>query len=236
MPIQVTCPKCLTRFAVAEKYAGKEGPCPKCKGKITIPKLEDELVIHAPVGDAPKDAKGRSVLKTAKRKDTKFQPLVAAGLAGAALLILLGALVLRFSPALQQSPAVLLAFAAIVGPLSAWGGYTFLRDAELEPFVGKELWIRCAVCGIAYAALWGVYCLIAGQINPEWQVPGKGLEIWQVLVPAAAAIGIGTLAAFASLDLEPAVGLLHCLMFFVITVGLRFVAGLPALPGFLMGT
>ena len=66
MPIQVTCPnpKCLTRFSVADKYAGQKGPCPKCKTVITIPKKEDEVVIHTPVhseaGGA--DASGRKVL------------------------------------------------------------------------------------------------------------------------------------------------------------------------------
>ena len=48
MPINVTCPGCLKRFSVADKFAGKKGPCPKCKKIITIPKKEDEVVIHAP--------------------------------------------------------------------------------------------------------------------------------------------------------------------------------------------
>ncbi len=42
MPIQVTCPGCLKRFTVADKHAGKQGPCPACKKPITIPKLEEE--------------------------------------------------------------------------------------------------------------------------------------------------------------------------------------------------
>jgi hypothetical protein len=37
MPIQVTCPGCKAQFNVSEKFAGKKGPCPKCKAVITIP-------------------------------------------------------------------------------------------------------------------------------------------------------------------------------------------------------
>ena len=78
MPIQVTCPGCLKRFSVADKFAGQKGPCPKCKQIITIPKKEDEVVIHAPDHSeaGAVGASGRNVLKTFKRKDTKFQPLV----------------------------------------------------------------------------------------------------------------------------------------------------------------
>ena len=72
MPINVTCPKCLTKFTVGDQHAGKTGACPKCKGPITVPSKEDEIVIHAPeFGEAgAKDAKGRSVLKPIARKET----------------------------------------------------------------------------------------------------------------------------------------------------------------------
>src|ERR1700748_3832091 len=99
MPIQVTCPnpKCLKRFSVADKFAGQKGPCPNCKQIITIPKAEDAVVIHAPDHSeaGAGDAKGRNVLKTFKRKDTKFQPLLFTGVIGAVLVALLAALVIR---------------------------------------------------------------------------------------------------------------------------------------------
>ena len=34
MAIDVTCPSCHTRFQVSDKFAGKSGPCPKCKNTI----------------------------------------------------------------------------------------------------------------------------------------------------------------------------------------------------------
>lgn len=39
MPIQVTCPGCKATFSVSEKFAGKQGPCPKCKAPIQVPKV-----------------------------------------------------------------------------------------------------------------------------------------------------------------------------------------------------
>ena len=37
MPIQVTCPSCLKRFQVSDKFAGKSGPCPNCKKSLRVP-------------------------------------------------------------------------------------------------------------------------------------------------------------------------------------------------------
>ena len=91
MAIQVICPGCLTSFSVADQHAGKEGPCPKCKKKITIPEIGEEVVIHAPAHEGPTDAKGRSVLKTKRKKDAGFNPLIATGVGVTVLLTLLAA-------------------------------------------------------------------------------------------------------------------------------------------------
>ncbi len=40
MPIRVQCPQCRAEFQVNEKFAGKKGPCPKCKNTIEIPRGE----------------------------------------------------------------------------------------------------------------------------------------------------------------------------------------------------
>ena len=74
MAILVVCPTCKSRFQVSEKFAGKQGPCPKCKAVITIPRVEDEVKIHAPEeyagggSVAAKDASGRAVLKPISRQ------------------------------------------------------------------------------------------------------------------------------------------------------------------------
>jgi hypothetical protein len=237
MPIQVTCPnpKCLTRFSVADKFAGQKGPCPKCKTVITIPKKEDEVVIHAPVHSeaGAVDASGRSVLKTYKRKDTKFQPLVFTAVIGAVLIALLIALVIRSSgpPELWLKALA----AAVLGPPLAWAGYTFLRDPELEAHQGIGLIIRSLACGLVYAALWGVFWFLAykffGFGMPGTDATKHGLLIWQLVVIAVPVFAAGTLAGFASFDLDPGSAFFHCALYFAVTVMLRLVAHMPAVPG-----
>ena len=46
MAIQVICPGCMRRFEVADRFAGKKGPCPRCGHIIEIPK--EQVVVHAP--------------------------------------------------------------------------------------------------------------------------------------------------------------------------------------------
>lgn len=229
MAINVTCPSCLKRFTVADEHAGKTGPCPKCKKPITIPDAEEAVVIHAPKHDGPTDATGRPVLKTSRRKDGAFDPLVATGVAIVCLLTLLAAFLLRGKPE-ADSWAVLAGGSLLLGPLIAWAGYSFLRDSELEPYQGGALWLRASIAGLVFAIAWFVYYHLAGQLGGEvWQA--EGLQTWQMLIAGGVAVGIATFGSFASLDLEPIMGFFHCSLYFVVTVLLRWVMALPALPG-----
>jgi hypothetical protein len=232
MPIDVICPGCHARFKVADKFAGQQGPCPKCKAPITIPKLEDQVVIHAPdhSESGAVDSKGRNVLKTYRKKDTKFQPLIFTGVVGVVLVLLLVALVLR---GMKGQPDTLMTTlgAILLGPPLAWAGYTFLRDDELEAYEGMGLAIRSVACGLVYALLWGVYMFVGGQL---WGADAfaKGLEIWQTVALVIPTLAIGTGAAYVAFDLEPGSGFFHVAMYFATTVVLRLVAGMTVLPGF----
>jgi hypothetical protein len=219
----------MKRFAVADKFAGQKGPCPKCKVIITIPKKEDEVIIHAPEHSeaGAVGAGGRHVLKTYKRKDTRFQPLVFTAVIGAVLVALLIALVIRSA----GSPELWLkSLAAIVlGPPLAWAGYTFLRDPELEAHQGTGLIIRSLACGLVYALLWGLFWFLGDRFFGDDMK--KGLQVFQMLVLIIPVFAAGTLAAFASFDLDPGSAFFHCAMYFAVTVLLRLVAHLPAVPG-----
>lgn len=225
----------MKRFSVADKFAGQKGPCPKCKTVIQIPKKEDEIVIHAPEHSeaGAVGISGRNVLKTYKRTDTKFQPLVFTAVVGSVLVALLVALVIRST----GSPEWWLkALAAVVlGPPLAWAGYTFLRDPELEAYRGMPVLLRSLACGVVYALLWAVYWFLAyrffGFGAPGTETTKHGLEIWMMGVLVAPVFAAGTLAAYASFDLDPGSAFFNCAMYFAVTIILRLVAHLPALPG-----
>jgi hypothetical protein len=232
MPINVICPGCHARFTVADKFAGQQGPCPKCKAPISIPKLEDQVVIHAPEHSeaGAVDSKGRHVLKTFRKKDAKFQPLIFTGVAGVVLVTLLVALVLR---GMEGQPDNVMTWlgAILLGPPLAWAGYTFLRDDELESYQGIGLAIRSIACGLVYALLWGVYMFVGAQFWGSEAI-SKGLEIWQLVALVIPVLAIGTGAAYVAFDLEPGSGFFHAAMYFATTVVLRLVAGMSVLPGF----
>lgn len=234
MPINVTCPGCMKRFSVADKFAGQKGPCPKCKTVITIPKKEDEVVIHSPEHSeaGAVGAGGRHALKTYKRKDTRFQPLVFTGVVGFVLVALLVALVLRSMGGVDDW--VKAAGAIVLGPPLAWAGYTFLRDPELEAYQGTPLILRSLACGLVYALLWGIFLFLGNRFFGSNFA--KGLEIWQMVVLIVPIFAAGTLAAYASFDLDPGSAFFHCALYFAVTVLLRLVAGLAAIPGLGGGT
>ncbi|MCI0491690.1 MAG: zinc-ribbon domain-containing protein [Planctomycetes bacterium] len=235
MAIRITCPGCHTRFSVADKFAGQTGPCPKCKTKISIPKPEDEVVIHTPehseagaVGTG-----GRHALKTYRRQDTRFLPLVFTSVVGFVLVALLIALVLR-SVEGQPNKIVTVLAAIVLGPPLAWAGYTFLRDPELEGYRGTNLILRSLACGLAYALLWGVWMFVGGYVGGP-DAFTKGMEIYQLVILGVLVLGIGTFAAYVSFDLDPGSGFFHAALYFGVSILLRLAAGLIALPGLGLG-
>lgn len=220
MPIPVVCPGCKKSFNVSDKFAGKQGPCPKCKTIIKVPAKSEQVVVHAPEEFGPKDTKGRAVLKPIARHETKVSPRLTAVIVGAIVVVLAAAWMLR-SPTGEVS-SLLLAFGALIlAPPLAWAGYTFLRDDELEPFRGKELWIRVGACSVVYAALWGLVALVTGYV-----LGGDRVEVVHMVFIAPLMVGIGAFAAFASLDFEFGTAAVHCALYLLVTVALRLILGL----------
>lgn len=235
MAIQVTCPGCLKRFSVAEQHAGKQGPCPACKKTITIPKLEDQVVIHEqPSG--PVDAKGRSVLKTFRRKDSKFSPLIAGAAVAGMLLAVVAAVMMK--AAVQQNTlgaiGMMVGGAALLAPFLAAAGYMFLRDDELEPYRGPQLWLRAVACGLVFALAWVLFGFILSRFTTPEDI-AKGLLFWQLLIPLAVMFMVGLLGGYTALDLEPINAVMLFALFFICTGLLRLVMDLPFVPGLVLG-
>jgi hypothetical protein len=214
---------------VSEKFAGKQGPCPKCKAVITIPKVEEQVKIHVPDeytggGSASaKDAKGRPVLKPIARDKTRFQPVIFVATAAGVLVTLIVAFLLKGT---ELSVWVLAAGALLLAPPIVLAGYTIMRDPELEPYRGTALWLRVGIVSLVYAGLWGIAALFGIFVFPD-----TSPEVWQLIPPAAIMIVGGTIAAVAALDFEPVGGFFHYAFYLVVTVVLRVIIGLPPLGG-----
>jgi hypothetical protein len=220
MAIDVTCTGCKTRFQVSEKFAGKKGPCPKCKTIITIPAKKDEVVIHAPEVSGPKDSKGRAVSEPIFREEVRLSKPVILGIVGAVLGVLLAAFMLRLAfPGGKIPPIITIVGSVLLAPPLAFAGYTFLRDDELAPHRGKTLMLRLIAPSLVYPLIWGLFWGIFAYL-------GIKPEFIHMTFVVPAAIAIGAVAAQASLDLELGQGALHCTMYLAATVILRLIMGM----------
>ena len=111
-------------------------------------------------------------------------------------------------------PAALLG----AGASGSWIGYRLVRDRELEPYAGRSLLMRCGICGVVYAALWGVHALLPADLTAEY---------WQWLYVGPVFMLAGALAALATLDLDWGAGAVHYSLYVLLTSFLRWITGLP---------
>jgi len=220
MPINVTCPGCLKRFKVSDKFAGMTGACPSCKQKIEVPKAVAE--VHAPTefAEGGRSAEGKLITKPIERDDPKATAThvvaIAGGAIGAIVLAWLMGRILEGSPSLPILAGVGL---VLISPALVIAAYTFLRDADLEPYSGTALYIRAAICGLVYALGWGALAYLKSQ-----GIITEELWTWGVFViPMAIIGGMTSMAAF---DLEPGNAGFHFAFFAIVTVLLHWLIGL----------
>lgn len=217
MPIPVLCPGCKARFNVSDQFAGKKGPCPKCKSIITIPaapppQMKEEVKIHVPEEFAAggKDVKGRAITKPIARQEVKVKKWQVAAIVGAVVVVFAVAWLARGMNDSNKRGMAVLGLMLISAPLAA-AGYTFLRDDELEPYRGRSLWIRTAICAVVYATLWGVYWPVSHYMTGE---------LWQWLFVAPIFICLGALTAYSCFDLDFGAAALHYTFFLLVTLAL----------------
>jgi hypothetical protein len=236
MPINVVCPGCKSRFTVSDQFAGRTGPCPKCKKPLTVPKpAAQSVVIHEPEAPVSSSAgTGRAPTAPLKKRDrpvpAKTFILAAAG--ALAFMIVAAILPRIYPPAAVEGggsrstiPGWLLmtgGFAAAIP--SVLLGYAAVRNRELEPYRGRPLLVRTLGCAAIYATLWAVRGAIP-LINPAWQLT----DMYEWLMVGPLFVAAGSLASLASLDLEPGNAAVHFSFFVLFTALLRWLAGLPPL-------
>ncbi len=227
MAILVVCPGCKKSFNVDDKFAGKTGPCPNCKAKITVPEKKAEVKIHTPdeFSGGGRGVTGKLALKPIAREETRVKPLMAAGIGGAVVAAIAWALVARFVAPEAGTLRYLLSGVGLllVSPLLAVTAYTFLRDDELAAYRGMQLYIRAAVCAVVYIILWAVFAYVkttlADPISGTIQLP-----YWLLIAPPF--LIVGTAAGKFSFDLETTNGFFHYAFYLAVTMILGALAGL----------
>lgn len=224
MPIQVTCPKCLKRFQVSDKFAGKTGPCPNCKEKIRVPDKSEEVVIHAPQDDSPKDRSGQSVLKPIERQETDVTRKGILITAICVLGVFAAAFGLRVSSGDAGTPlwAQILGLLLLAPPL-VWVGYQFVYDQDLEPYRGAELRNRVLICSGVFALLWMIYAFVPSYVmdlESAAEMPYTAFGISLCLM-----FGLGALASSAAFEIEYTNGLAHYGLYLVVILLLAVVSG-----------
>jgi hypothetical protein len=218
MPIAVICPGCRAQFRVSEKFAGKEGPCPKCKARITIPL--DDVKIHVPEEAVPTEAGGKAVTATGTprpvartKRELKAVPALIMG--GATIIVV--AVAWLGGDLIRASAIVRIVGLLLVSLPLAVAAYAVLRDEELEPYRGQELLLRATLCAAGYALLWGVF----------WYLPddafGSNLS-WLFIAPPFVVVGAGI--ALGCFDLPFQEALLHYLFYVLACLALRWLVGL----------
>lgn len=223
MPIPVLCPACKSRFTVSDQFAGRTGPCPKCKQPIKIPEPAAKAVtIHEP--DAPvatSAGTGRAPTAPIRRVEKAIPAWKFAALGIGTVLTMLTAWAagrVLGAEALKSDLAWLLAAAGLlIAVPCVLLGYAAVRNRELEPYSGTPLLVRSLACAAVYAALW----IAKGQLPAE-----QTAEMWQWLYLGPLFVSAGALAALVSLELDWGPAVAHFSLYALFTALLRWLAGL----------
>jgi hypothetical protein len=220
MSIIVVCPGCRKSFKVSDKFAGKSGPCPSCKRTLQVPEKSQEVKVHAPeeFAGGGKGVSGKLVIKPESFRPTKLEP-VKAVLIAASVLIALAVAWVGGRTKLFDSMIVTTVALVVVSPPLVVAAYSVLRDDELEPYGGKELYIRSSCCALGYVALWGLFALLVS----------RGLisgELWTWIYVAPPFVLTGGLFSLAALDLDFGDGMFHYGFYLIATMILRWAAGM----------
>ena len=220
MSIIVVCPGCRKSFTVNDKFAGRSGPCPNCKRTLKVPEKSEEVKVHAPeeFAGGGRSTTGKLVVKLVAFTPTRARPVAIVAIVAAVLVVLAVTWIGGRAGVFHSMVATAIGLLLVSPPLVV-AGYTALRDDELEPYSGKDLYVRSTLCALAYVALWGLFTLLVSR-----GVLSGDAWIWLFVVPPF--LLAGGLFALATLDLEFGDCLFHYGFYLLVTMLLRWAAGL----------
>jgi hypothetical protein len=220
MPIIVVCPGCRKSFKVSKRFAGKSGACPRCKHRLRVPTLAEQVRVGA--GDEARGgnhrARNRRAIKPIARTELVLKPVAVAALVA----ICLSTLAITWAggkAGMFQNRLLDLCGLLLLSPPLVVAAYAFLRDDEREPYRGRALYLRAGLCALAYTALWGVIVYFDSR-----NILSGELYTW--IFVASPVLVIGALAALASLDLDFGSSILHYASYLLVTIVLRWLAGI----------
>jgi hypothetical protein len=225
MSIIVVCPGCRKSFNVADKFAGRTGPCPNCKKPIRVPTKAEEVKIEAPAefSSGGRSISGKLLTKPIARIQAKFQPVMTAIIVASVLVVLAVAWAMG-SVFRENTSSAFIASAIgllIVSLPLAMAAYSFLRNADFEPYSGKALYLRAGLCSLGYVILWGMFAFLA---SPEREIITGDLWNWVFVIPPF--VAIGGLIAMSAFDLEYGDAIFHYSFYLVATLLLRWAVGM----------
>jgi len=159
MTIDVICTGCLKRFQVSDQFAGRSGPCPGCKTVISIPTLEDQVVIEEPVHKPGAPGAHTKIDGISRRAGffQRFEIITLGSLFGTATIVAVLTRILQSEPVgvLTTTTGILFGLGLILLALaSSLLGYGVLKESEVEAFDRRSTIIRSAITA-------AIYCLIA---------------------------------------------------------------------------
>ncbi len=205
---------------MSNKFAGKTGPCPNCKNLIMVPFKTGKIAIHTPeqFADGGCNTDHQLVLRPITHEDANFKPLTAAGIACSAGTIIACAWLGGKMGIFQDNTFTIWAGLALISPILVLAAYSFLYDDELEPYKGRSLYIRAAICGMIYALLWGVFAYVSDIVLTG--------EVWNWFFIAPSFFAAGAMVAATTLDLEFGNGFFHYSFYILATIILHWAAGM----------
>ncbi len=220
MSILVVCPGCRKRFSVSEKFAGQSGPCPNCKKIIKVPDKSQQVEVHTPeeFASGGRSVDGQLVTKPISRTTVQLNAVLLVGLGGAAATVIVFTFVLGRMGLLADYLVLRAVGLLLISPPLVVAGYALLRDDEKVPYRGRELYVRAAICGLAYVVLWGLF----GHALHNYMTG----EIWNWMVILPLLVAAGALGPLACLDMDFGSSALHYGFYLVVTILLRWVGGM----------